>query len=245
MKKFFTIYICISMMFVLLSACANNEASATETPLESTKPDITSQEVPGELVTDSDDYPMQLTNMQLIDFKDELGNADNYGFLLSDYDDIRDVNLDQLLYGGAGMSDPSNSKEIKDAYLESIDQKELDTGCIILTSEQIDEFLVDKTGYDLESMNGDFSWDYISQYDAYIVERGDTNKCEISVNDGKEIEQNIYEVEYTLNDGIYAIEEGTISGGTVTFKVVDEKLVFLSNSLNFLPKSFPKIVSPQ
>lgn len=242
MKKFLATFICISVMFTLLSACTNKETTPTETPQEKAEQEVPSQE---ESTTNPDNYPVQLTGAQLTDFQNKLETMENYGFLLSDYDDIRNINLDQVLYSGAGMSNPSNSEDIINAYLDLAGKTEMYTGCVILTSEQIDDFLDTKTGYNLSSMNRALTWDYISEYDAYIVEHGDTNYCEICITNGIKTGENLYEVEYKINNGIYVNDESTIFGGTVTFKMDKQTLIFVSNDLYDMPDTFPEVVCPQ
>lgn len=59
-------------------------------------------------------YPRELQRGELRAFTDWIDTADdraNYGFLLSEYEDPRELDLNQLLYTGAGMETPSLTED--------------------------------------------------------------------------------------------------------------------------------------
>jgi len=176
-------------------------------------------------------YPVELTAAELADFETALNSEANYGFLLSAYADVRDVDMYQVFYIGAGMLPPANAGEIRAASLATFTDGTPDCDCTILTSQQISSFLLVKTGYTLAEMSSSLSWSYIADYDAYVHWHGDTNKVNISCTGGRQITSDTYEIEFEAPGGIYNENGDNYSGGVVTVKTVDGSIQFISNSL--------------
>ena len=224
MKKFLAVIMSAAMVLslCLLSACGANSAGQTDTQDDGTASDTTG----------TGNYPVDLGENQLYDFQNRLSSDDNYGFLLSAYDDVRDVDLNQVFYTGAGMQNPENSDDISDAYLGIIGETELFTDCTILTGKQIDDFLKAKTGDTLSSMNGCFTWTYVCDYDAYVCMHGDTNYLSLTVVAARQIDDKSFEVDYEFDGGFYDEEGNLMTGGTVTVKTDGPSMIFISNSLH-------------
>lgn len=172
----------------------------------------------------------KLSKNELADFEEALNTESNYGFLLSNYDGPSDVDLSQLFYVGAGLDRPDNASGIIEAYEATLKDGAPDCGCTILTTEQIDEFLLSKTGCSLEDMTKSLGWDYVEPYDAYIFYHGDTNIVRITCTDGSRIEKDLYEVHYEIPGGILDDKGNVFERGTVTVKTMDDALMFVSNS---------------
>ena len=176
-------------------------------------------------------YPVELTQADLAAFENNLNSEANYGFLLSAYADVRDVDMYQVFYIGAGMQPPANADEIRAASLATFTDGTPDCDCTILTSQQISSFLLSKTGYTLAEMSSSLSWSYIADYDAYVHWHGDTNKVNVSCTGGRQITADTYEIEFEAPGGIYNETGDNYSGGTVNLRVADGSMQFISNSL--------------
>lgn len=219
--------LCLSAILIMgaLSGCGDKIVRPTKSPDSS----AVSLQSPA---AEQDNYPVELSSSEIADFQNAFAEYDNYGFLLSDYDDVRDADLYQVFYTGAGMNDPENSEEIIDAYLASICETELFCDCTILTTQQLDDFLVSKTGYTLSEMNNSFSWEYVEAYDAYVHQHGDTNYMTATCTGGRALGQDLYEIDYSFDGGIYDDDGNLFSGGTVTVNTSGVALQFVSNSLS-------------
>ena len=149
-------------------------------------------------------YPRELQRGELKAFTNWIDTADdraNYGFLLSEYEDPRELDLNQLLYTGAGMETPSLTEDERQAYLEITGQPEIYTDVVRLTTEQIDGFLEQKTGYTLDEMTGPFDWTYLEETDAWVHQHGDTNYMPFTCVRGWETEKGSFELECVPGDG--------------------------------------------
>lgn len=108
-------------------------------------------------------------------FDEFVQNGDNYGFLLSVYDTPADADLNEICYNGLGMAQSEITKEEEQAYLNAIGESELYTDFNRITTKQLDKFLLEKTGLSYAQMNTRLGWTYLSEYDAYYSQHGDTN----------------------------------------------------------------------
>lgn len=151
-----------------------------------------------------DAEPEELTNRELRDFTNWLNQGSgNYGFLLSEYGDPRDVDLDEVFYAGAGLEcDPPN-EAVEKAYLAVTGQEEIYTDCTCLTTDQIDGFLQKKLGLSYEDMSKPLSWIYLPEFDLYIHEHGDTNYMGFVCVSGRRT-GDTYELECVPGDGEFA-----------------------------------------
>lgn len=218
MKKFLVLCLCALFTASVLVGCGKSVTAETSAP--SPTP------------SDTANYPVALTSEQLADFQTSLSSQENYGFLFSNYEDVRDADLMQILYTGAGMKNPDNSAEILKGYAEEYGPDESDVDSTILTTKQIDTFLTAKTGHILSEMKNQLDWSYVKQYDAYIHYHGDTNYVEVSISGGREINNNLFEINYTIPGGMADSNGNMLNGGTVTVKNTGDKILFVSNSLH-------------
>lgn len=180
---------------------------------------------------DKASYPKELSSEDVGDFENAFNDESNYGFLLSEYADVRDANLSQVFYIGAGLSAPSNADEIRDASLAEMEYSP-DCDSTILTAQQVSDFLSEKTGYTLAEMSSGLTWQYIEAYDAYVYWHGDTNFVSISCTGGRQIAPDTYEIEYKLSGGFYDDSGNLLSGGMVTVRTSDNNVQFVSNSMH-------------
>ena len=106
---------------------------------------------------------------------DYFAQQENNGFLLSSYSAPEDIDLAELFYAGAGIASWDLSQKEVDAYMDYYDIDELWGGLMKLTTDQIDDFLMKKMGISFWDTWSDMGWMYFAEFDAYIVERSDTN----------------------------------------------------------------------
>lgn len=172
----------------------------------------------------------ELSDEELNNFTDFFQSRENYGFLLSDYTTPTDVDLNEVFYCGAGIATHVLLDDMEAAYEQetgwSID---LDVEC--LTSRQIDDLLIEKTGYSLEEMNKSLEWVYLEQYDSYIGQHGDTNYIPFACISGKRIEEDIFELKY---QSVYEFQGELRCGdfhGVVTLRKNGENYLFVSNQM--------------
>lgn len=174
-----------------------------------------------------------MSQRELADFEKAFATESNYGFLLSRYDDPSAIDLSQLLYVGAEMDRPVNAPEIAAAYEATLVDGAPDCGSTILTTAQIDGFLMAKTGRPFKDMKKSLEWDYVEQYDAYVHYHGDTNFVKVTCTAGSRIEKDRYEVTYEIPGGIFDDKGNVLKQGTVIVKTADagNEMQFVSNKL--------------
>lgn len=169
--KFFA---AIMAMSICLAACG---------PKESTPQEQTSEEsMPEELTSE------ELTSEELENYSAYLRGWDCYGFLLSSYDDVREADLGEVFYSGAGLAERPGEEEVE-AYLQAAGQEEVYTDLICIPATKMDELLIEKTGYSLQEMKdagNDLQTVYLKEYDAYFGEAGDTNYLSVTCTSGTE-----------------------------------------------------------
>lgn len=123
-----------------------------------------------------------LSEEELSDFEAWLDDVANNGFLRSFYEDIRQADLNEIFYNGAGLEQQPMTEELRRAY--EAQAGEIMTDTIRLTTEQIDGFLKEKTGYGLAEFEHPLDWIYLEGYDVWMTEHGDTNLMDVACNSG-------------------------------------------------------------
>lgn len=116
-----------------------------------------------------------LTADELQLFDEMIKKNGNYGFLLSAYDTPADANLNEIFYNGLGENQDIITEEEEQAYLKAIGESELFTDFNKITTAQLNDFLLEKTGLSYEQMNTRLGWTYLPEFDAYYSQHGDTN----------------------------------------------------------------------
>lgn len=166
-----------------------------------------------------------LTSLELGEMSEFLRKKDSYGFLQSFYQDVRDVELGEVFYVGAGL-DRVNSEDVRNSYLKAVGKSEFDTDFIALRESDIDALLRKRTGYGLSDMSNPFSWTYLKEEKVYCMEAGDTNYMEVSVIDGMKTDDGIYYILYE-NPFLEYTDENTDC--VVTLKKQGDEYQFVSN----------------
>jgi len=150
----------------------------------------------------------------------ELLSQNSYnGFLCSNYSDVRQANLYQVFYNGAGMEHGVSAEAEKQDFLKQSGASELMTDLLRLTTDQMNTYLQKMTGYSFQNFkdagNTSMTWVYLKQYDAYYMEIGDTNLQKIKLLDGDRLADGTYEV-HCMED---ADQDGTLERATLKFQV--------------------------
>lgn len=174
-------------------------------------------------------YPRELSRPELQDFTAWISagsNYGNYGFLLSEYERPEDIDLNEVLYAGAGLEVISLSEEETEAYLKANTQEELYTDTTRLSSEQIQAFVLEKTGVSYEDMTIPLSWTYLADYDIYVSEHGDTNYTNYTCVSGRQIAEDTYELDCVPGDYHYP---SPLSSCQLTLKKGENGYQFCSN----------------
>ncbi|MEA4896029.1 MAG: hypothetical protein VB064_12325 [Oscillospiraceae bacterium] len=228
MKAKYVFLLCLTAAFTLccFTGC---KKEVIVRPIQSALPSAEQTAEPG---GEADSYPSALSDTDVGDFENALCDESNYGFLLSDYDDVRDVDMYQVFYTGAGLPAPANADAIRAADEATFTDGTPDCDSTILTAQQISDFLLQKTGYSLSDMSSSLSWRYVAEYDAYVHWHGDTNYLAADCTGGRQISADTYEIEYAFDGGFYDDDGNLLTSGMVTLRVTDNAIQFVSNSLH-------------
>ncbi len=233
-KTILIVCICAAAVLALLlvlnytkkpAPAAQSPAAASESasPSASASPAAAASAAPGA------NTPVSADSRQ--SFEKLLNEGGNYGFLLSQYSDVRSADLTQVLYVGADIEPASDAQAIVDAYNAALGSDAPQTDCTVLKTPQIDSFLKEKTGYTLKEMKNGLDWEYDPNHDAYLLFHGDTNQVPIKVASGKALGGDKYELTCTFGNVVYDAAVGAAEGCIVTLELKNGKPVFLSNTL--------------
>lgn len=184
-----------------------------------------SYDLSGESADPGGEAPRQLKEEELRYFEQYLNQADNYGFLLSEYKTPEYLDLNEVFYSGAGLEQYAMTGEERDAFLNAVGQTEIMTDMVRLDKKQIDAFLLDKTGLILDQMKTGLGWVYLPQYDRYYTQHGDTNIRSFFCPKG-EADGNLYRI-WCLSDGYTQFSQECM----VTLKKESSGYQFLSNEI--------------
>lgn len=174
------------------------------------------------------DIPDELTQEDMAFFTDFMNRTENNGFLQSEYDTPKDVVLEQVFYNGAGVSAHSLTAAEEAAYEDKVGWG-TETDVERLTTEELDRFLLSKTGYSYAEMNKPLKWVYLEQYDVYVSDHGDTNWREYQCLGGR-IQDDIYEIYY---QSVYHQKDD--NGGVLTLRKNGGDYLFVSNQWDYIP----------
>ena len=119
---------------------------------------------------------------ELAVFESFLNDVANNGFLCCTYEDVRQADLNEILYNGAGLEQQPLTDELRQAY--EAQAGEIFTDTIRLTTAQIDGFLLEKTGYGFSDFQPPSWWTYLEEYDIWMTQHGDTNMSGVVCDSG-------------------------------------------------------------
>ncbi len=173
----------------------------------------------------------ELTERELRIINRDLEGIEYYGFLLSEYDDPKYIDWNEVFYCGAGLDGVKLTKSLEKAYLNKTGGDEIYTDLTILSADEIEDYVKKTTGLSYSKMRNPLDWTYLRKEDVYVFEHGDTNQIGVDLISGY-VEDGIYTVRYmhkgwwgentdceyelcfTKNDGYYCFISNTPDKGT-------------------------------
>lgn len=224
---------------------SDDTSSDTATPSSIKLPDKSDSSVG----TTADSNTRDLTSVE-VDFFTKLIMEDyGYGFVQTYYSDVRDANLDTVLYDLG--SDEVTDKEYE-RVLELMGEDQLYIPVFKVTKNEIDSFLIRNTGYELEDfhnyLNGAV---YDPESDCYYRCKGDTNFVPYMVEDGVAINDSIFVLHVVYDKYFYdQVEDDgfAVTRTEVAMEKVNGEYHFLSCRQmideNMIPDRCYEIVSP-
>lgn len=204
-KKYISLFGIMVIFSSILSACGKKADSTTEDSDTTTivAATVTEATATGEAQGKTDTnvatktINVNLTKDELDYFTKYFSDINNNGFLLCSYSSPKDINLEDVLYSGAGCDpkmQPISDAERK-AYLKAVGQDDIYLDLHRITTTQINNLLQEKVGIKMSDVKNKLSWTYLKAYDTYYLEQGDTHYCTLTCVSG-----------YKTSDGIYVIE---------------------------------------
>lgn len=117
---------------------------------------------------------------------EDLLNTTAYnGFLSRTYQNVKDAELGEIFYNGAGISGSAGvlQEELKAEYLKVSGQAEIYTDFMALSEQEMEVLLQNETGLAMADFNHRIGWYYLPTYGAFAKEVSDTNFKRIEVQD--------------------------------------------------------------
>lgn len=117
---------------------------------------------------------------------EDLLNTTAYnGFLSRTYQNVKDAELGEIFYNGAGISGSAGAlqEELKAEYLKVSGQAEIYTDFMALSEQEMEVLLQNETGLSMADFNLRIGWYYLPAYGAFAKEVSDTNFKQIEVQD--------------------------------------------------------------
>lgn len=117
---------------------------------------------------------------------EDLLNTTAYnGFLSRTYQNVKDAELGEIFYNGAGISGSAGAlqEELKAEYLKVSGQAEIYTDFMALSEQEMEVLLQNETGLAMADFNHRIGWYYLPTYSAFAKEVSDTNFKQIEVQD--------------------------------------------------------------
>ena len=107
------------------------------------------------------------------------------GFLSRTYQNVKDAELGEIFYNGAGISGSAGAlqEELKAEYLKVSGQAEIYTDFMALSEQEMEVLLQNETGLSMADFNHRIGWYYLPAYGAFAKEVSDTNFKQIEVQD--------------------------------------------------------------
>ena len=117
---------------------------------------------------------------------EDLLNTTAYnGFLSRTYQNVKDAELGEIFYNGAGISGSAGAlqEELKAEYLKVSGQAEIYTDFMALSEQEMEVLLQNETVLSMADFNHRIGWYYLPAYGAFAKEVSDTNFKQIEVQD--------------------------------------------------------------
>lgn len=175
------------------------------------------EEIPQDaIVSDDEELPedegigdggfREVTMQEILELTDFIERMDAYGFLMSEYSIPQEADLGPVFYSGAGKAASMEEDEYT-AYLSAMNQEEMFTDCVKVTRSDVEDIVMKRLGLNLDEMLTVDIGVYLSEFDAYYHECGDTNYMKYSCTGGL-VNHNVYTVEFaTVADNAWEFQE--------------------------------------
>ncbi len=159
-----------------------------------------------------------LTTKELEYFENYFNDSENNGFLITEYNKPKEVNINDVLYSNSIGKDLTQEEEKE--YSKLMGWEEPPTQCFKYKKDDINNLLKNKMNISLSDLEIKLNYLYIEKYDAYFDIHGDTNYIPIEVTSGKINDDGLYIINYTMDD-----EEKT-----VVMEKSKDNYLFISNT---------------
>ncbi|MFR0823322.1 MAG: hypothetical protein ACLU84_01395 [Clostridia bacterium] len=145
------------------------------------------------------------------------------GFMNHTYDQVKNINIKELLYDGAGIGEPMTKEEYTYLMETKYDGVDIGMDSLKFKKEAISEFYTKYTEEKLEGNVGGINLTYCEKYDFYYHMHGDTHMVDIQCIDGVIDEQGYHHISYLQGEQTYTI---------VLKKEEDGNYIFIFNTKN-------------
>ena len=151
---------------------------------------------------DTTTYPKQLNDKELKEIEKYLNLKENNGFVspYNIYTKPEEINLNVIFYDAFALEggNTSLSEDELNAYKKA--GRFGDTDIRKVTTKEAKERYLEKTGENLTNISTRLNWIYLSQYDAYYTEGGDTGMVSVTCLSGVENQDEISVIEIIAGD---------------------------------------------
>ena len=172
-----------------------------------------------------------MTEAECEEYTNWINEFSNYGFLFSNWTKPEEIDLWEVFYSGAGISEEATQEQI-DSFLQRTGQEELYTDFFVISKQKVNDFLLEKVGLTYDELvakgNSEMEYAYDPACDCFEMEVGDTNYMEFAVESGERSGDGVLTLHYR-NNHIWGEEVGWIEAGEV--KLNEESRQLLSNHI--------------
>ena len=177
-KNSISIWLLCAFCTTVLWGCGNKTVETQNENIVETAETVETTEIAE--TTEASDYEdvaetVALTEQELEQWTKYVNSQENNAFLLSYYDEPKQIDLNELFYTGCGLDmEELTDKEVQE-YLEWTEMDEIYTDVTRITGEQIASVLKQRLGLTMEDMEQPLEWCYLVNSDIYVMQHGDTN----------------------------------------------------------------------
>jgi len=217
----------------------SNPTDPTEKPTEepTEKPTEEPTEEPTEAITPIYPGPGSVAQDELRTIEEYLNNAENYGFVCSNYyDSPSEIGLLWVFQYGAGIGVEMNqwAEGEAEAVLKALGWSKFSSPTVKILKEDANALLLEKCGRSLSDWKS-VSFPYVKAYDAYYITVTGEEWCyPITVTGGEVDENGHYIIRYTFT---YECPTGDMY--TVTLRKTNKGYQFISNVEEYNPDPYP------
>lgn len=174
-----------------------------------------------------------LTEAECEEYTNWINEFSNYGFLFSNWTKPEEIDLWEVFYNGAGISEEATQEQI-DSYLARTGQDELYTDFFVIPKSSMNTFLLEKVGltYDELIAKGSAGMGdaYDPEMDCFEMQVGDTNYMQFTVESGERNEEGNVSLHYR-SAHMWEEEISWIESGVVELVETENGRQFRSNQI--------------